>query len=82
MKTYKKPETKVVLFPAGESIMQVIETSTGTGNVGGYDNPDDPDLAPAHHVNIEEVVEENGVKMDSLWRSFHSERSKALGRGE
>ncbi len=75
MKTYKKPETKIVLFPAGEYIMQIIENSTGTGNVGGYDNPDDPDLAPAHHSEAEEEI-----IMDTKWNSVPDEGDNALER--
>ena len=75
MKTYKKPETKIVLFPAGESIMQIIENSVGTGNVGGYDNPDDPDLAPAHHFEVEEEI-----IMDTKWNSVPNEGDNALER--
>ncbi len=75
MKTYKKPETKIVLFPAGESIMQIIENSVGTGNVGGYDNPDDPDLAPAHHFEVEE-----DIIMDTKWNSVPNEGDNALER--
>lgn len=75
MKTYKKPETKIVLFPAGEYIMQIIENSVGTGNVGGYDNPDDPDLAPAHHFEAEEEI-----IMDTKWNSVPDEGDNALER--
>lgn len=75
MKTYKKPETKIVLFPAGEYIMQIIENSVGTGNVGGYDNPDDPDLAPAHHFEVEEEI-----IMDTKWNSVPDEGDNALER--
>lgn len=75
MKTYKKPETKIVLFPAEESIMQIIENSVGTGNVGGYDNPDDPDLAPAHHFEVEE-----DIIMDTKWNSVPNEGDNALER--
>lgn len=45
MKKYQKPETDIVLFSAFQAVMQVIETSGGSGNVGGKDNPEDPDLA-------------------------------------
>lgn len=75
MKTYKKPEIRIVLFSAGESVMQIIETSVGTGNVGGYDNPDDPDLAPAHPFEIEE-----DMQMDAQWHSLLDEHDNNLER--
>ena len=33
MKTYQKPETEIVLLTIAETVMDVIETSGGTGNV-------------------------------------------------
>ena len=39
---YQKPETEIELLSSSESVMQVIETSPGTGNVDP-DHPVDPD---------------------------------------
>lgn len=50
MKTYQKPETEIVFLSASQTVMQVIETSGGTGNVGGPDNPEDPDLANRNSI--------------------------------
>ena len=50
MKTYQKPETEIVLLTASQNVMQVIETSGGSGNVGGEDNPDDPDLSNRNSI--------------------------------
>lgn len=56
MKTYQKPETEIVILSASQVVMQVIETSGGSGNVGGKDNPDDPDLA--NHNSIWDTWED------------------------
>ena len=40
-KKYQKPETEIELLSSSESVMQVIETSPGTGNVDP-DHPVDP----------------------------------------
>ena len=42
---YQKPVTEIEPFTASHDVMEVIFTSRGTGNVGGFDNPEDPDLS-------------------------------------
>ena len=48
--------TEIVLLTTFQTVMQVIETSGGSGNVGGGDNPDDPDLV--NHNSIWDTWEE------------------------